>query len=160
MAERKTPDHAGGMPAFEPTQAQRTLVESLVAYGIPYLEICRLVINPRTKRPINTETLMKHFRDELDVGATKANAKVAESLYTQAIDGNMTAAIWWTKTRMGWKETVRSEHTGTDGGPMRTVQEFDLSKLSDDQLVALESILSFAQAKPSEGKPADAETKH
>jgi hypothetical protein len=34
---------------------------------------------------------------------------------------------------------------------MRTVQEFDLSKLSDDQL---------AQAKPSEGKPADAETKH
>jgi hypothetical protein len=43
---------------------------------------------------------------------------------------------------------------------MRTVQEFDLSKLSDDQLVALESILSFAQAKPSEGKPADAETKH
>jgi hypothetical protein len=149
-----------GRPAFEPTQEQRTLVESLVAYGIPYLEICRLVINPQTDRPIDTKTLMLHFRDELDVGATKANAKVAESLYTQALAGNMTAAIWWTKTRMGWKETIRSEHTGADGGPMRTVQEFDLSKLSDDQLVALESILSFAQAKPSEGKPADAETKH
>jgi hypothetical protein len=125
MAGRKTPDHAGGMPAFEPAQEQRTLVESLVAYGIPYLEICRLVINPRTKRPINTETLMKHFRDELDVGATKANAKVAESLYTQALAGNMTAAIWWTKTRMGWKETIRSEHTGADGGPIKVTEARD-----------------------------------
>jgi hypothetical protein len=140
MAGRKTPDHAGGMPAFEPAQEQRTLVESLVAYGIPYLEICRLVINPRTNRPINTETLMKHFRDELDVGATKANAKVAESLYTQALAGNMTAAIWWTKTRMGWKETIRSEHTGADGGPIVTEASRDrLAHLIASEASALET---------------------
>jgi hypothetical protein len=89
---------------FEPTRQQRDMVEALVGYGMPYLEICRLVLNPRTGKPIDTKTLMKAFRSELDVGATKANAKVAESLFKQATGGNVTAQIWWTKCRMGWKE--------------------------------------------------------
>ena len=160
MTGRQTPDRPGGMPAFEPTQEQRTLVESLVAYGIPYLEICRLVINPRTKRPINTETLMKHFRDELDVGATKANAKVAESLYRQAIDGNITAAIWWTKCRMAWKETVRSEHTGADGGPVRSEQKLDLTKLSEEQLTTFVEILTAAQPTAAQIEAISDGTKH
>lgn len=28
--------------------------------------------------------------------------------------------IWWTKTRMGWKEVQSHEHTGKDGGPIQT----------------------------------------
>ena len=35
-----------------------------------------------------------------------ANYQVAKSLYEQAVGGNVTAAIWWTKARMGWSETV------------------------------------------------------
>jgi len=89
---------------FEPTKQQRDLVEALAGYGVQYTEIRRLVLNPRTGKPIDTKTLMKAFRGELDVGATKANAKVAESLFKQAISGNVTAQIWWTKCRMGWKE--------------------------------------------------------
>jgi hypothetical protein len=128
-----------GRPAFEPTPEQRTLVESLVAYGIQYLEICRLVINPQTDRAIDTKTLMLHFRDELDVGATKANAKVAESLYKQALAGNTTAGIWWTKCRMGWKETIRSEHTGADGGPIVTEARDRLAHLIAGEASALET---------------------
>jgi hypothetical protein len=89
---------------FEPTKQQRDMVEALVGYDVRYTEICRLVVNPRTGKPIDTKTLMKAFRSELDVGATKANAKVAESLFKQATSGNVTAQIWWTKCRMGWKE--------------------------------------------------------
>jgi hypothetical protein len=89
---------------FEPTKQQRDLVEALVGYGVPYREICRLVPNPRTGKSIDTKTLMRAFRTELDVGATKANAKVAESLFKQATSGNVTAQIWWTKCRMGWRE--------------------------------------------------------
>ena len=40
----------------------------------------------------------------IDVCATKANAKVAESHFKQATSGNVTAQIWWTKCRMRWKE--------------------------------------------------------
>jgi len=89
---------------FEPTRQQRDLVESLAGHGGQDAEICRLVLNPRTGKPIDTKTLMKAFRHELDIGATKVNAKVAESLFKQAISGNVTAQIWWTKCRMGWKE--------------------------------------------------------
>ena len=49
--------------------------------------------------------MYNYFKTEIETGHVKANSKVAESLYKQAIDGNTTASIWWTKTRMGWKET-------------------------------------------------------
>jgi hypothetical protein len=42
---------------------------------------------------------------EMESSADMANAKVAQSLFNQAINGNTSAAIWWTKSRMGWKET-------------------------------------------------------
>jgi hypothetical protein len=32
---------------------------------------------------------------------------VSCGLYQQAVGGNVTAQIWWTKARMGWKETVQ-----------------------------------------------------
>ena len=47
----------------------------------------------------------KAFRVELDRGMAVANYQVAKSIYEQAVGGNVTAAIWWTKARMGWSET-------------------------------------------------------
>jgi hypothetical protein len=105
-----------GYNPFVPSKEQRDSVETLAGYGIPHEEICRLVTNPRTNRPIDDKTLRRHFRHELDTGYVKANAKVVQSLYAQATGGNVTAAIWWTKARMGWAERV--EHTGKDGGPI------------------------------------------
>jgi hypothetical protein len=109
------PSRTGYHP-FAPTKEQRDQVEAMAGYGIPHEDICRLVINPRTGCPIDDKTLRRHFRYELDTGYVKANAKVVQSLYAQATGGNVTAAIWWTKARMGWAERV--EHSGKDGGPM------------------------------------------
>jgi hypothetical protein len=85
---------------------------------------------------------------------------VAESLYRQAVDGNMTAAIWWTKCRMAWKETVRSEHTGADGGPVRSEQKLDLTKLSEEQLMAFKEILTAAQPTAAQIEAISDGTKH
>ncbi len=101
----------GGHPKFKPTQAQRERVEELAGYGIPHADICRLIIvNPETGSPIDEKTLRVHFRRELDAGHVKANSAVAGSLFAQATAGNVTAAIWWTKARMGWSEKI--EHGG------------------------------------------------
>ena len=57
---------------------------------------------------IDAKTLRKHYREELDTGRIKATAKVAESLFRKATgDGSqsVTAAIFWLKTRGGWRET-------------------------------------------------------
>lgn len=51
------------------------------------------------------KTLRKYFRRELDTAAAKANARVAESLFRQAVEkGNVTAQIFWLKTRARWSE--------------------------------------------------------
>lgn len=114
-----------------PTAAERKMVEALAGYGAPEFYIAKQV-------GVDPKTLRKHFRDELDHGMANANALVAESLFKKAVGngtGAVTAAIFWAKTRLGWKETVVNEHSGPDGGPIRQ-EVVDLSKLSDTELAA------------------------
>jgi len=96
-----------GQPAFKPTDEERKLVEQMSAVGIPQESICLVV-----RDGIDDKTLRKHFRYELDTAATKANAKVGGTLFNKAMAGDTTAAIWWSKSRMGWKEKSEIEHSG------------------------------------------------
>ena len=92
-----------GRPAHEPSPTSRRQVEALAAYGIPEIDIAGVI-------GIDPKTLRKHYRQELDYGHVRANAKVAENLYRKAIgDGReaVTAAIFWLKTRAGWREPPR-----------------------------------------------------
>ena len=77
----------------------------MAGYGIPEADIaCLLEIDPKTLR--------RHYRRELDKGHIKANSRVAENLYRKATgEGReaVTAAIFWLKTRAGWKETMVQE---------------------------------------------------
>jgi hypothetical protein len=113
-AKRKTGrKKTRGKPPFEPAAEHRSLVETVAGFGLLHRDICLLIVNPHTGKPVSEPTLRKNFKAELAVGAVKANAKVVQSLYQQATTkGNVTAAIWWTKCRMGWKETVRTEVAG------------------------------------------------
>jgi hypothetical protein len=104
-----------GRPSFDPTDEQRRQVEAMVGYGMPEAQIARLIHNPQTKRTIDEKTLRLHFRSEIDTGQVKANAAVAQSLHRMAINGVVAAAIFWAKTRMGWKETAALEMSGKDG---------------------------------------------
>jgi hypothetical protein len=92
-------------------------VESASAFGITQAEIA-------TQLKISEPTLRKHFRDELDGGAFKANMKVGGNMYglTQSTDEQvrLRACQWWTARRMGWKETNVNENVGKDGGPIET----------------------------------------
>jgi hypothetical protein len=88
--------------AHQPDPAQRRQVETLAAYGIPAEDISRVI-------GIDPKTLRKHYRDELDLGTTKANAQVAGFLFNSARNGNVSAQIFWLITRAQWRETP-SEH--------------------------------------------------
>ena len=92
-------------PAHKPDPVTRRQVEAMAAYGVPEASISRVV-------GIDPNTLRKHYREELDSGHVKANAKVAENLYRKATgDGreSVVAAIFWLKTRARWKETTVNE---------------------------------------------------
>ena len=104
-------------PRHEPDAYQRRQVETLAGYGIPETEIASLI-------GIDPKTLRRHYRQELDHGHTKANAKVAENLFRKATgDGReaVIAAIFWLKTRAHWKETSVNEIAGVPGKPLEQV---------------------------------------
>jgi hypothetical protein len=126
-----------GRPPFEPTPEQRKLVEQLCAFGVNQTDICNFVLDVRGK-PISQDTLAAKFRRELDTGEVKANSKVAQSLFHQAtIEKNVTAMIFWLKTRARWRETDRLEVTGKDGGPVETKHVKDMKEMTDAELEAI-----------------------
>lgn len=96
MAHRSAPYNG---KRFNPTEEQRRQVLTMTGFGIRQDEIA-------ISLQIDKKTLHKHFRRELDTGMIEANVRVAKALYQNATQHNNVAAqIWWTKTRMGWKDT-------------------------------------------------------
>ena len=121
-----------GRRAHQPDPVSRRQVEAMAAYGVPEADIARVL-------SIDPKTLRKHYRLELDTGQIKANSKIAESLYRKALgDGaqSVTAAIFWLKTRAGWKETSVHEVSGRDGEPIE-VNEPSRRELAKAILAAL-----------------------
>ena len=102
-----------GQPPFQPTDAERKQVEAMSGYGLPIEQIAVLVRNG-----IDSDTLRKHFAQELISGKAKANGQVGKTLFQKAMAGDTAAAIWWSKTQMRWKEVQHHEHSGVDGAPI------------------------------------------
>lgn len=88
--------------AHTPTAETRDQVHSFAAVGIAQDDIARVL-------GIDPKTLRKHYRDELDTAAIRANAAIGGALFNKAKRGDVTAQIWWTKVRMGWKADAGSD---------------------------------------------------
>ena len=141
-----------GRKPFEPTPADRAKVEALVAFGIREDDICRLIINPTTSGPIDGKTLRKHFRDELDLGTTKAIAVVAGRLMNSTKGTSATAVRaqeFFLKTRGRWRTTDTLELSGPGGAPIQS----EVSELSPEQKAArLALVLAAARKRKDEAE--------
>lgn len=93
-----------------PTPELRKMVKAMAGYGIPHDDICH-VVGAGCK---TGKTLRRHYREELDTGEVNANAQVVGSLFKQAVGGNVAAAIFWTKARMGWSDRGPQKDEGED----------------------------------------------
>ena len=132
-------------PPHAPTEKSRAEVAALYSYGIPQQEIARFI-------GIDTKTLSKHYREELDVAQVKAHAAVGRFLFQSATGATLKegashsdcvrAAMFWAKTRMGWKETQGVEHTSPDGS---MTPKIDASKLSMQALSELMAALNESE---------------
>lgn len=102
-----------GPQPWKPTAEERKRIRMYAGLGLTQEQIATLIGRC-------VDTLAKYCRSDLDEGAAEAKAKVGGAIVKAALNGNMTAAIFYAKTQMGWKETVRNEHTGEDGGAIIT----------------------------------------
>ena len=84
-----------------PTDKQRQMIQIAKAAGLTDEQIAGLIA-------IDLKTLRKHYRAELDNACAKAVMTVAANLYKRATSDAkeaVPAAIFWLKTRGGWRET-------------------------------------------------------
>lgn len=97
---RKNTGQPNGRKVFKPTDDERKTVSLMASVGIPHAGIALCI----REEGIAQKTLIKHFSQELKTAAIQANTKIGGTIYQSAISGNMSAAIWWSRARMGWSE--------------------------------------------------------
>ena len=128
-------------PAHEPSDRDRAIVRLMVAGGIRQADIAAVL-------GVSEKTLRTHYRQELDLAATLANALVVQSLHRAATSwlhegpdakptsAAVAAAIFWSKAGMGWRERNPAEPGRKADPPL------DLSSVPTDQLKQLLSQLA------------------
>lgn len=109
---------ANTIPGFIPDDLQRETVKNASGLGMTNAQIACLIINPKTCKHIDRDTLEKYFREELEVGGPRLINKVANNLVNLAQgEGSsaVTAAMFYLKTQARWTELQRIEISGPDG---------------------------------------------
>src|SRR5580704_19028431 len=80
------------------------------------------------------------FRDVMDQGKAKGRVSVRRSLFRLAAAGNIAAAIFLAKNVIGYRDVIRNEQTGADGGPISINSRPDPSRLTDEEINQLQII--------------------
>jgi len=98
--------------AFVVNDALREKARYLAGLGVRQDDIAKII-------GCAPKTLRKRLRDELDRGVAEANATISGYLFAAAKTGNITAIIFWLKTRAHWSEWTAPDEPvpGTDAEP-------------------------------------------
>lgn len=121
----------------QPTEQTRSQVSALKSFGVNLDDIAAYI-------GIDRKTLSKYYDEEIKTAQIKANAQVGKYLYTAAsgklIDDGAThsdclrSAMFWAKTRMGWKEHDGLDITNSDGSlTVPTKFVYEVIESSDPQ---------------------------
>lgn len=87
-----------GRKAWKPSNEDLKMVELMCIAGVTHHQIAEVM-------KCDLKTLKKNCNEILLTSKQKANSKVAGALFNNAMKGNVTAQIFWLKTRAGWRET-------------------------------------------------------
>lgn len=104
---------------------------------------------------IDTKTLRKHYREELDRGLIIANSKVGANLYKIATGKGreaVTAAIFWLKTRASWSEYNPPPKPKSE--PTRQMQKPVGKKAQADAAAAEPPTPDWSDILPANRRPA------
>lgn len=98
--------------------------------GIPQHDIVTIIKSPTSGNPISEVTLRKLFAEEIRTGTMKFKLKAGHNLLKLS-EKNGAVAIFLAKVRLGFKETVRLEHSGkVEGSPHLTPEQLDTKILA------------------------------
>jgi hypothetical protein len=84
------------------------------------------------------------FCEVMEQARAKGRVSVRRSLFRLAAGNNIAAAIFLAKNVLGYRDVLRNEQTGPDGGPISIDARPDLSQLTEDELDQLQIIAQKA----------------
>jgi len=98
------------------TEKEIKEIEKLASLGLTIDNIGFLLDTP-SRTLYSEKKRSKEVADAIKRGRETANSKVANALFKCAVNGNITACIFWLKCRGGenWKEKVEVTDQGKDG---------------------------------------------
>lgn len=105
MSVRLTENLTVARPPTMITDDQRKIVKRMVIAGIPLDTIAKCM-------RIRPQRLKEQCPDEIECSVSQANAAVVGALLQNALSGNVSAQIFWCKTKLGWREVQHIEHEG------------------------------------------------
>lgn len=114
------------------TEQNKSLVMRAVIAGMTAEQIAPIIGIAESK-------LWKYYKTELSNAGNEANLKVVGALFKNCMEGNVSAQIFWCKTRLGWRETSSIEVTHAQRGV-----------ISDKELSADEWDKKFGSARDLE----------
>ncbi len=113
-----------GRPPHVPSEEQRRHVKGMANRGIPHRHIAAII-------GIHRETLMTHYRAELDEGLASGAVWTSNRIRTLAESGHWGALKQMASVYLDWNDKVDVKHTGADGKDLKiflTMSEEDLRK--------------------------------
>jgi hypothetical protein len=117
-------EERGGQKPWEPSPKELQQIEVMAGLGLSHKQIGMVI-------GVTPYVLRTHCPDILDRAELLMNLQVGANLFKMAT-GDPThkntamTAIWWSKARMGWKDTSRVESTGPNGGPVTSQVQITL----------------------------------
>ena len=125
---------------WTPSRREREVIRTCLAGGFTITQTA-LAIGQSVK------ALEHNCPTELLRGAATQNSKVVGKLFQKCMNGDTIALLFWCKTRLGWQEKSRVEHTGAEGGAIQ------FENVEAEAAAFTERILQMAQR--FEAAPAD-----
>ena len=124
-----------GRPAHEVSEELQNLVRATSGFGLTNEEVAEIA-------GMSSDTLVKYYSHELAAGIARRNIAVTRALFANATTSNNVAAqIWWTKTRMGWRESPqRIEIESLRDMALELASEFNLT--ADEAITEVEAMLA------------------
>jgi hypothetical protein len=110
-----------------PNKTAQAVVALGAAMGMTIAQIAK-------RGGISIDTIYEHYRDELENGADAVNLAIVANIVTIAKSAThpkaITAAIYWTKARMGWRDGDGAKTPDGGEGDEESATEFTL-KIGD-----------------------------
>jgi hypothetical protein len=96
-------------------------------------------------RTIETRKKRREFAEAMQRGRSKGRISVRRAQMKMLETGNGTMGVWLGKQILGQRDRITTEHVGAGGGPIQVLARPDFSRLSDEELQQLRTLISKAE---------------